>query len=169
MPTRPTDQFKSFAAPILNFEDSYISSPWFGSWYWAATVKPVSQGGIPADLPRVSLKLSFMEGGHNDFWAKFEQIKERLHHARDLERELGHRVLNPEEPLPAYEATFGAGPSSAAAAGMLQAAQALGSVGAPAGNLRAASSGTTSAGTDALFYPNSNHPEFIGLIGLNDS
>lgn len=39
----------------------------------------------------------------------------------------------------------------ATATGIYQAAQALGSIGAPAGNLRVATLGTTSAGTDALF------------------
>jgi WD repeat-containing protein 68 len=43
-----------------------------------------------------------------------------------------------------------------AASGLLQAAQALGSIGAPTGNLRTATTGTTSAGTDSL-YPTGTH------------
>ncbi len=40
---------------------------------------------------------------------------------------------------------------NAPASGLFQATQALGSIGAPAGNLRTATTGTTSAGTDALY------------------
>lgn len=43
-----------------------------------------------------------------------------------------------------------------AAAGIFQAAQALGSIGAPAGNLRTATSGTTTAGTDSLYPSGGN-------------
>jgi WD repeat-containing protein 68 len=43
-----------------------------------------------------------------------------------------------------------------AASGILQAAQALGSIGAPAGNLRSAAQGTTSAGTDSLYSSNTS-------------
>src|SRR5947207_15416754 len=50
-------------------------------------------------------------------------------------------------------------PSQAGAAtGIFQAAQTLGSIGAPAGNLRVATSGTTSAGTDALYPASGNAP-----------
>lgn len=45
-----------------------------------------------------------------------------------------------------------------AAAGIYQAAQALGSIGAPTGSLRAATSGTTNAGTDALLPASGNAP-----------
>ncbi|KAF2735163.1 WD domain-containing protein [Polyplosphaeria fusca] len=44
------------------------------------------------------------------------------------------------------------------AAGIFQAAQALGSIGAPTGNLRLATSGTTNAGTDALLPGSGNAP-----------
>lgn len=44
------------------------------------------------------------------------------------------------------------------AAGIYQAAQALGSIGAPTGNLRVATSGTTNAGTDALLPGSGNAP-----------
>lgn len=44
------------------------------------------------------------------------------------------------------------------AAGIFQAAQALGSIGAPSGNLRVATSGTTNAGTDALLPGSGNAP-----------
>lgn len=43
-------------------------------------------------------------------------------------------------------------------AGLSQAAQALGSIGAPTGNLRVATSGTTNAGTDALLPGSGNAP-----------
>lgn len=92
---------------MLNFEDSHIGSPWFGSWYWHAVVTPVSQGGIPADIPRVELKLTFKDGGHNEFVIEFERLKENLHHYREIERETGQRMRVPDEPLPAYEGPGG--------------------------------------------------------------
>ncbi|KAI9862304.1 MAG: hypothetical protein M1813_004780 [Trichoglossum hirsutum] len=49
-----------------------------------------------------------------------------------------------------------------AASGLYQAAQALGSIGAPTGNLRVATSGTTSAGTDSLFPGSGNAPGLSG-------
>jgi hypothetical protein len=67
-------------------------------------VTPVSQGGIPPDVPRVELKLTFKEGGHNEFTLEFEGLKERLHHVREIERETGQTISVPDEPLPAYEA-----------------------------------------------------------------
>ncbi|OCL02935.1 hypothetical protein AOQ84DRAFT_368796, partial [Glonium stellatum] len=48
------------------------------------------------------------------------------------------------------------------AAGIYQAAQALGSIGAPTGNLRIATSGTTTAGTDALLPGSGNAPGLHG-------
>ncbi|KAF2192249.1 WD40 repeat-like protein [Zopfia rhizophila CBS 207.26] len=55
------------------------------------------------------------------------------------------------------------------AAGIFQAAQALGSIGAPSGNLRVATSGTTNAGTDALLPGSGNapglHPQGPSLQG----
>lgn len=49
------------------------------------------------------------------------------------------------------------GSQGAIQGGLFQAAQQLGSVGAPTGNLRTATLGTTSAGTDALLPSNSAH------------
>jgi len=64
-------------------------------------VVPVPRGGIPADIPRLTLKLSFNDGGHNEFREKFEYIKEQLHHAMELQREFGCSVVT-DEPLPPY-------------------------------------------------------------------
>lgn len=100
---------------MLNFEDSHIGSPWFGSWYWHAVVTPVSQGGIPPDIARVELKMTFKDGGHNEFVIEFERLKENLHHYRDIERETGQRISVPDEPLPAYEGPAGSGSGSATA------------------------------------------------------
>ncbi|PSN70091.1 WD40 repeat-like protein [Corynespora cassiicola Philippines] len=52
------------------------------------------------------------------------------------------------------------------AAGIFQAVQTLGSIGAPAGNLRAATSGTTNAGTDALLPGSGNAPGLQSPAGL---
>lgn len=109
IPARPTPEFKSFHAPILNCVDTYVGSPFFGAWYWSATVVPVPGGGVPADIPRVELKLSFKEGGHSEFRQRFEELKERLEHVRRLQQETGQTVNIPDEPLPAYEATEGGG------------------------------------------------------------
>jgi hypothetical protein len=68
-------------------------------------VKPVAGGGLPLDLLRVEVKLTFKDGGHSDFQSKFELIKERLHHARELELETGQTLNVTDEPLPPYEAS----------------------------------------------------------------
>ncbi|KAK2013383.1 WW-domain ligand protein [Colletotrichum eremochloae] len=115
VPAKPTPEFKSFHAPILNCADSYVGSPFFGAWFWSATVVPVAGGGVPADIPRVEVKLSFKEGGHSEFRQRFEELKERLEHVRRLQQETGQTVNIPDEPLPAYEATEGAGVSSGVA------------------------------------------------------
>ncbi|KXH40881.1 WW-domain ligand protein [Colletotrichum simmondsii] len=109
IPAKPTAEFKSFHAPILNCADSYVGSPFFGAWFWSATVVPVSGGGVPADIPRVEVKMSFKEGGHSEFRQRFEELKERLEHVRRLQQETGQTVNIPDEPLPAYEATEGGG------------------------------------------------------------
>lgn len=64
------------------------------------------------DIPRVELKLTFKDGGHNEFVIEFERLKENLHHYREIERETGQRMSVPDEPLPAYE-----GPGSSATTG----------------------------------------------------
>ncbi|KAL1854081.1 hypothetical protein VTK73DRAFT_8803 [Phialemonium thermophilum] len=104
LPANPTEQFKSFFAPILNFEDTHVRSSWIGPWSWGGLVKPVAGGGLPVGLPRVELKLTFKDGGHSDFQTKFELIKERLHHARELELETGQTLNVTDEPLPSYQA-----------------------------------------------------------------
>jgi DDB1- and CUL4-associated factor 7 len=55
-------------------------------------------------------------------------------------------------------------PPPGAAAGIYQAAQTLGSIGAPAGNLRLSTSGTTAVGTDALL-PGSGNAPGLGVHG----
>ncbi len=54
------------------------------------------------------------------------------------------------------------GSQPGAAAGIYQAAQALGSIGAPTGNLRVATSGQTAAGTDSLLPSSGNVPGYSG-------
>jgi WW domain-binding protein 2 len=65
--------------------------------------RPVSGGGIPADVPLFKLQFTFSEGGHNDFFQTFTLIKERLHHAREmgLDTRRGNVDL---EPPPMYSA-----------------------------------------------------------------
>jgi hypothetical protein len=92
-------------------------------------VKPVTGGGIPVDLPRIEVKLIFKEGGHSDFQSKFELLKERLQHVRELEQETGQSLIVTDEELPPYEpgsgssdppqqsSTMGAGSGTAAGGG----------------------------------------------------
>ncbi|CAK7565608.1 MAG: hypothetical protein SEPTF4163_003530 [Sporothrix epigloea] len=109
----PTETFKSFSAPILDFEDTRVASSFFGPWSWNATVKPTLGGGIPPDVPRLELKLTFKEGGHDAFQNKFEVMKERLSYAQALQRETG-QVIPVGEDLPRYEAAASgsSGPST---------------------------------------------------------
>lgn len=50
-------------------------------------------------IPRVDVKFVFRDGGHSDFQAKFEWLKERLHHAQELGLVPGQNL----EPPPPYE------------------------------------------------------------------
>ncbi|KAL1902376.1 hypothetical protein Sste5346_001355 [Sporothrix stenoceras] len=113
VPARPTETFKSFSAPILDFEDTRVASSFFGPWSWNAIVKPTIGGGIPSDVPRLELKLTFKEGGHDAFQNKFEVMKERLSYARTLQQETG-QVIPTGEDLPQYEPPKPSGPPATA-------------------------------------------------------
>lgn len=84
-----------------------MHSSWIGPWSWTGIVKPVTGGGIPVDLPRIEVRLIFKEGGHSDFQSKFELLKERLQHARELEQETGQSLIVTDEELPPYEPASG--------------------------------------------------------------
>ncbi|OLN85203.1 UPF0664 stress-induced protein C29B12.11c [Colletotrichum chlorophyti] len=112
VPAKPTPELKSFHVPILNCADSYVNSTFFGPWFWVSTVTPVAGGGVPSDIPRLEMKLTFKDGGHSEFRQRFEELKERLEHVRRLQQETGQMVNIPDEPLPAYEATEGGGSAS---------------------------------------------------------
>ncbi|KAL2157044.1 hypothetical protein VTH06DRAFT_7526 [Thermothelomyces fergusii] len=99
LPARPTEEFKSFFTPVLNFTDTHVHSSWIGPWSWGGTVRPVPGGGIPMHIPRLEVKFTFRDGGHSDFQAKFEWLKERLQHAQ----ELGLVPSQNLEPPPPYE------------------------------------------------------------------
>jgi len=89
LPSQHSQQFQSFAAPLLNLHDSYVSAPFFGPNVWSAIVQPVPNGGIPPSLPAIELKMTFKDGGTFDFHNHFEQIKERLQQAVEHARESG--------------------------------------------------------------------------------
>ncbi|KAJ4293800.1 hypothetical protein N0V88_005311 [Collariella sp. IMI 366227] len=112
LPASPTETFKSFFTPVLNLTDTYAQSPWLGSWTWGGIVKPVAGGGIPMHIPRVSVRFTFKNGGHSEFQEKFELLKERLHHARELGLNPGQHFEAP----PAYEPAA----STSASAGGVQ-------------------------------------------------
>ncbi|AEO64141.1 87445fdd-99e4-4981-b435-da98a5569bca [Thermothielavioides terrestris] len=110
LPARPSEDFKSFFTPVLNFSDTHVHSSWIGPWSWGGTVRPVPGGGIPMHIPRIEVKFVFRDGGHSDFQTKFEWLKERLHHARELGLNPGQNL----EPPPPYEAGAQPPPSSGA-------------------------------------------------------
>ncbi|KAI8626497.1 hypothetical protein F5Y19DRAFT_478613 [Xylariaceae sp. FL1651] len=117
LPTTPTEQFKSFSTKILACQDGRMRSSWVGPWYWEASVRPVPDGNIPPDFPRVTLKLTFKDGGFSEFESKFVEIKARLHHAAQIAEESGQRnwaLTVHDEQLPEYTASQGQGPSDQA-------------------------------------------------------
>ena len=123
IPTSPKPELQSFSAPILNLQDTYVRTPFFGANYWTATVKPVSGGGIPSMHPFVELTMTFREGGAYDYDSTFRQIKDRLQQAYDVARESGQissgmggvNMANVDlEQLPAYAPADGPVDSSEA-------------------------------------------------------
>lgn len=77
-------------------------------------MRPVPDGNIPPDFPRVNLKLTFKDGGFSEFETKFVEIKARLHHAAQIAEESGQRnwALNVhDEQLPEYTASQVQAPS----------------------------------------------------------
>lgn len=89
LPSSRTEEFQSFAAPLLKIHDSHVSAPFFGPNVWTAVVQPVPGGGIPPSIPALELKATFKDGGAFDFHSNFERIKERLHYAVEQAQESG--------------------------------------------------------------------------------
>jgi len=116
LPSNPTSELQSFSSPILNLQDTYVRAPFFGANYWTGLCKPVADGGIPVTHTAIELRLTFKDGGAFDFHTIFEQIKERVHQAREVARETGIRGTAMAdvhlEQLPAYEPAPGAVASS---------------------------------------------------------
>lgn len=89
-----------------------MQSSWIGPWYWEASVRVVSGGNIPPEYPRITLRLTFKDGGSSDFETKFVEIKGRLHHAAQIAQETGQRNWAHtvhDEQLPEYSAPPGGG------------------------------------------------------------
>ncbi|KAI1632797.1 hypothetical protein F4809DRAFT_63432 [Biscogniauxia mediterranea] len=110
LPANPTEQFKSFSSKILGCQDGRMCSSWIGPWYWEANVRPVPDGNIPPEYPRVNLKLTFKDGGSSEFESKFVELKARLHHAAQIAEESGQRNWAQtvhDEQLPEYSAPPG--------------------------------------------------------------
>ncbi|KAK0742430.1 hypothetical protein B0T21DRAFT_409241 [Apiosordaria backusii] len=123
LPIRPSENFKSFFAPALNFTDTHVQSSWIGPWSWGGTVRPVPGGGIPMHIPRIEVRFIFRDGGHSDFQNKYEWLKERLHHAQEMGLNPGQNL----EPPPPYEDNApgpSSGPSGSAPAGTMGTSQA---------------------------------------------
>jgi hypothetical protein len=89
LPTKPTPEFQSFSAPLLNLHDSHVNVPWFGANAWQCVVQPVPGGNLPSSHAAIELKLTFNDGGAPDFHSNFERIKERLHQAVEAARDSG--------------------------------------------------------------------------------
>ncbi|KAI1402721.1 hypothetical protein F4819DRAFT_453698 [Hypoxylon fuscum] len=110
LPSKPTDQFKSFSSKILGCQDTRMYSSWIGPWYWEASVRPVPDGNIPPDFPRVNLRLTFKDGGSSEFESKFVELKARLHHAAQIAEESGQsnwaQTVHDEQ-LPEYSGPRG--------------------------------------------------------------
>ncbi|PTB64619.1 hypothetical protein BBK36DRAFT_1164471 [Trichoderma citrinoviride] len=106
LPAKPTQEpkFESFSAPILKFQDSTTSSSMWWGWVWKSDCIPVSGGGIPPELPRVEVKLTFSDGGMMEFNEAYIGLRERLFQYQEMRRELDASTEVPDEPLPAYEA-----------------------------------------------------------------
>ncbi|KAH9907476.1 hypothetical protein F4778DRAFT_722055 [Xylariomycetidae sp. FL2044] len=105
LPAAPTEQFKSFSTKILGCQDGRMVSSWIGPWAWEANVRPVPNGNISPEFPRVTLKLIFKDGGSSDFESKFVELKARLHHAAQIAEESGQRnwvQTVHDEQLPEY-------------------------------------------------------------------
>ncbi|KAH8666692.1 hypothetical protein BX600DRAFT_278998 [Xylariales sp. PMI_506] len=110
--SQPIDQFKSFSTLILTTENSHVGSTWggFGANWWAAEVRPEPDGNIPAAYTRVTMRLTFNDGGHSNWALKYEEIRGRLLHAAQLARDTGDsRALNTihGEQLPGYSPPTG--------------------------------------------------------------
>nr|AFP27261.1 WW domain-binding protein [Epichloe gansuensis] len=107
LPAKPTREprFESFSAPILKFQDSSTSSSMWWGWVWKSDCIPVSGGGIPPDLPRIEVKLTFSDGGMMEFHETYIRLRERLFQYQEMRREMGSGADIPDEPLPAYEAS----------------------------------------------------------------
>lgn len=86
LPGKPSAEFKSFSASLLNLHDTHVTVPWFGPNGWVALVQPVAGGNIPQNH-HIELKLTFKDGGAPDFHTNFERIKERLQQAMEVARE----------------------------------------------------------------------------------
>ncbi|KAK2795322.1 hypothetical protein FQN51_000507 [Onygenales sp. PD_10] len=108
LPARPTPEFQSFSAPLLNLQDTYVSAPFFGPNYWSAQVRPIAGGNIPASNVAVKLKMTFRDGGAFDFHTEFERIRDRLQQV--IEQVPGGAVDFDQvhlDQLPAYDPSGG--------------------------------------------------------------
>ena len=118
LPTTPTQEFRSFSAPLTNLHDSHVTVPWFGPNVWQAIIQPVPGGNIPPEHTAVELKFTFKEGGATDFHSNFERIKEKFQQVLEssstegglpIRRDGGTTGMNMDavhlDQLPTYEAS----------------------------------------------------------------
>ena len=93
MPAKPTTQFKTFCAPIVNLQDTTVTYPYIGANSWIASLRTVPDGNIHPHHQYVQLKLTFKDGGVTDFDDTFKRVKESLLQAIDVARESGRGDL----------------------------------------------------------------------------
>lgn len=89
LPSAPSPNLQSFAAPIVNLKDSHLITPWIGPNTWAALVKPVPGGNLSGEHGALELNMTFKDGGAYDFQSRYERVRERLHQAIELARNNG--------------------------------------------------------------------------------
>jgi hypothetical protein len=174
LPTASSPRLQSFAAPILNLQDTHVSAPFFGPNVWTGILIPVAGGGIPPQHPYVEIKMTFRDGGAYDFHTKFVNIKETLSQQIEVARESGRMVgqdVNVDlfnvhlEQLPAYEESGGTPPSQPEIGRPIPgfpAAQQLSGSGAQAGSGVGISEGSASSGhaRDGFHAPSEPPPGY---------
>uniref|UniRef100_A0A1Y1MS77 GRAM domain-containing protein n=1 Tax=Photinus pyralis TaxID=7054 RepID=A0A1Y1MS77_PHOPY len=108
LPSEPTGEpeFKSFSAPILNFQNpsATASFQWLrGGWKsdWKADCIPVSGGIIPPELRRIEVEFTFSDSSMlNTFCKEYDRVRQGW---LRLQEEAIRQDTTRDERLPPYE------------------------------------------------------------------
>ena len=85
LPSPPTAALQSFSSPLLNLQDTHVTTPWIGPNVWTALLRPVSGGHLDKH-PALEVRLTFRDGGAYDFQIAFERLRERVAQALESAR-----------------------------------------------------------------------------------